>query len=67
MMTLVEIDYTNYRGERSKRKVRPIRICFCVSQWHEGEQWIMTAIDVAKLVVREFAMKDVHSWQPVTE
>jgi predicted DNA-binding transcriptional regulator YafY len=64
---LVEIDYTNYRGERAKRRIKPVAIEFGTSQWHSGEQWLLIAIDVERDVTRSFAMKDIHSWSMVKE
>jgi len=59
---LVIIDYTNYRGERDSRIIRPVRIWFGETEWHPGTQWLMDAVDVSKSANRTFALKDVHSW-----
>jgi predicted DNA-binding transcriptional regulator YafY len=59
----VLIDYTNYRGERSWRKIRPNRIAFENSEFHSDTQWILHALDIDKNVFREFAIKDIHSWK----
>ena len=56
----VVIDYTNYRGERAKRKIRPISIKFGSNQWHAEPQWLMDALDLDKNEVRTFAMRDIH-------
>lgn len=66
MIDLVEIDYTNWRGERRKRIVRPIEIKFQSTQWHPESQWILRAIDINDTLgdsVKGFAMKDIHSWE----
>jgi len=60
---LVEIDYTNWRGERSKRVVRPQRIWFGSNEWHSEKQWLLDAVDVSKDEQRTFTMIDIHSWQ----
>jgi predicted DNA-binding transcriptional regulator YafY len=60
----VLIDYTNHRGERRWRRVRPVRIAFESSKWHHDTQWIMHAVDVEMAANREFAMKDIHAWKP---
>lgn len=66
----IVIDYTNYRGERAKRKVRPFNdgqagpFYFGSSQYHPDKQWMMVAVDLEKDQVRHFAMKDIHSWHP---
>ena len=65
MSRLVEIDYTNYRGERNVRVVEPRSWYYGTSQFHPGEpQWMMIAFDVEKRQERHFAMRDVHSWRP---
>lgn len=59
----VKIDYTNWRGERSKRTIQPFSIRFGVSEWHRIPQWLLTAwTDAGR---REFAMKDIHSWEEI--
>lgn len=58
----VLIDYTNWRGERSKRAVIPQSIRFGISGWHTEPGWLMAALDIEKGEVREFAMADIHSW-----
>ncbi len=62
--TFVVIDYTNWRGERSKRRIHPVTLTFGSNEWHKDLQWLLTAYDVDKEAVREFAMKDIHSWEP---
>lgn len=59
----VLIDYTNWRGERRWRRVRPLRIEFENSEWHHETQWILHAVDVEMAANREFAMKDIHEWK----
>lgn len=61
---LVVIDYTNWRGERSERIVAPKCISFGANEWHADPQWLLFAFDLKRGVFREFAMKDIHSWQP---
>jgi len=58
----VMIDYTNWRGERSLRRVRPLQIDFENNEWHPETQWLLLAIDVEKGEPRTFAMKNIHSW-----
>lgn len=56
--------YTNYRGETSKREVIVHHFRFIETEWHPGKQWIMTALDVEKNVLRDFAMKDMADVHP---
>lgn len=61
----VTIDYTNFRGERALRRIRPLRIEFKATEWHQDPQWILEAIDLDKEAVRSFAMDDIRTWIPV--
>ncbi len=61
---VVIIDYTNYRGERSERRILPSSMAHTSNQWHREPQWLLTAMDLAKGELRTFAMKDIHSWRP---
>lgn len=62
--TLV-LDYTNHRGVMGRRTVIPIRCRYGLSPFHDGEQLFLTAFDVDKNDVRDFAVKDIHSWETV--
>jgi hypothetical protein len=61
----VLIDYTNYRGVRSVRGIRPTgRVVFESNEWHPEPQWLLYAIDLGRNnEIRTFAMKNIHSWQ----
>lgn len=61
----VIIDYTNYRGERAKRRILPLHMCYGENEWHKGEQWLLTAHDLDRDVERVFAMSSIHSWSAV--
>ena len=54
------IGYTNYRGEYRQRRIRPLTIWFGATEWHEGEQWFLSALDLEKGSARYFALKDVE-------
>jgi len=58
----VWIDYTNYKGERRWRLVRPMNVWFGTSAWHRGTQWFLHADDVEKGQVRDFEMASIHAW-----
>jgi len=60
----VTIDYTNYRGERSKRRVCPSTIFFGSNEWHPEPQWLLEAWDFEKEAFRNFAVRDIHEWLP---
>lgn len=61
-MNAVIIDYTNWRGVRSWRKIVPRKIDFGSNEWHPEPQWLLTAYDYPTDSVRQFAMADIHSW-----
>jgi predicted DNA-binding transcriptional regulator YafY len=63
----VIIDYTNWRGQRSPRRILPLRIVFKATEWHKEPQWLLYAWDKTKRQYRYFAMKDIHMWEPSTK
>jgi len=58
----VLIDYTNWRGVRSIRRIRPLRIVFKNNEWHPKTQWLLEAIDLQKGEERTFALSNIHTW-----
>lgn len=62
----VIIDYTNHRGERSKRNIIPAEVVFAYNDWHPEPQWLLRAYDIKKGEDRHFAMNNIHSWEPAT-
>lgn len=58
----VTIDYTNWRGARSMRRVRPVSIVYENNEWHPETQWLLYAIDLEKGEERCFALAGIHSW-----
>jgi predicted DNA-binding transcriptional regulator YafY len=58
----VMIDYSNYKGERSLRRIRPLRVVFENNEWHPETQWILEAVDIDKGQERGFAIKSIHAW-----
>lgn len=62
----VTIEYTNWRGERRRRRIRPLRFYFGEVTWHPGQQWLMDAVDLDRTDdnrTRTFALAGVHSWR----
>lgn len=61
----VEIDYTNWRGERRVRRVEPLYIVWeTENHWHPQPQWLLYAED-ADGARKAFAMNNIHSWKQV--
>lgn len=61
---VVEIDYTNWRGERGLRRIVPCRLIFENNEWHTETQWMIEAIDLDRCEPRVFALSNIHSWKP---
>ncbi len=61
----VIIDYTNHRGERAKRRIRPKDFIFGMNAYHKTMCYLLVAFDIEKDAERTFAMKDIHSWEEV--
>jgi len=62
------IDYTNWRGERRQRRIKPIRFYFGEVSWHPGPQWLVDAVDLERTEddrVRTFALSGIHGWRSV--
>lgn len=54
----LQFQYRNYRGENSERRVIPNKIWFGTTEYHTEPQWLMTAYDIDKRDVRDFALLD---------
>ena len=60
---IVVINYTNWKGVTSFRRIIPKKIFFGSTEWHKEEQWLLEALDVDKNAYRSFAIKDIKSWE----
>lgn len=58
-MPVLQFYYKNYKGEFGYRKVQNPVLSFKETEHHKGAQWIMTAYDMDKDAMREFAVKDI--------
>ena len=56
----LRIMYTNWRGERRPRTIRPISIFFGSNRWHPDIQWLVVAWDVEKRESRTFALEQME-------
>ena len=61
----VEIDYTNWRGERGKRIVRVFGFGFGSTPYHEEPQWLFEAYNAEKQEERTFALAGLQAWRMV--
>jgi hypothetical protein len=58
----VFLDYTNYKGERNWRKVRPIRLWYGRTEHHPRDQWLLDAWDIDRGAERTFALHGILRW-----
>jgi hypothetical protein len=56
----VTVDYINYRGERSTRRILPNRIVYGATEYHPRHQWLLEAMDLDKSAMRIFALEDMR-------
>lgn len=63
---VVVIDYTNHRGKRAKRRILPHSAFWARgTEYHKDQPgWYIRAECLEKGEFRDFAMKDIHSWEP---
>lgn len=54
----IEFFYTNYKGQKSRRRANNIHVVFTQTAWHPQTQHIMFADDLDKGERRGFALKD---------
>lgn len=64
---VVQIRYTNWRNETADRQIVPVGIYFGCNEWHKEPQWLLSALDVEKNEMRNFALKDIVTWKPKKE
>jgi len=62
-LDLVRFEYVNYKGERSVRRVKPIRLWFGSTGWHPEAQYLLEAFDLDKQSTRDFAMSEISNWK----
>lgn len=66
MKAPVEIDYTNWKGTRRKRRVFPVgNFIYGSDPWHPREQWMVEAIDHEDGKTKMFPIEQIHSWREV--
>ncbi len=53
------VGYTNHRGEKSRRRIRPTSLWYGTTEWHPTPQWLLEAHDLDKDEHRTFALKDM--------
>lgn len=58
---VIEFDYTNWKGEKGKRKALVRGVVWGSNEWHKEQQFLLRAIDMEKNDVRYFALKDMDN------
>lgn len=59
--------YTNHRGIRSTRHIRPLAVWWGSTEWHPQEQYLLKAWDIDKSAERDFALSDIEAWETPNE
>lgn len=57
---MIEIDYTNHKGERRVRRIIPKRTYVGHTQYHPDTQTLLVAHDPERNVERTFAVRNIH-------
>ena len=60
MSNSIKLNYRNWKGIRSKRRVIPIKLEYKSTEYHPEIQWILIGFDIGKQDIRSFAIKDIH-------
>ena len=60
---IVTIKYTNWRGHTSFRRIIPVEVWFGSTEYHKEPQWLLKAVCYVNFAMRDFALKDIHSWE----
>lgn len=61
---MVWIDYTNWKSERAKRRIIPVRVWWGHTAWHPEDQWLLHALDLKANDTRDFAVSSIHAPVP---
>jgi hypothetical protein len=58
----VQIDYVNWRGERSVRHIVPQCLYLAEVEWHPGQQWILDASTICEARGGTSKVGRIRSW-----
>lgn len=62
-MPNMRFEYTNYKGNTAVREVEGLpHVWYGCTEYHKEPQWLMTAYDVEKQALRDFAMSDIKAF-----
>ena len=57
------VEYTNWRGENSKRIFAGYEMFWGSNEYHPTPQWFIKGFDLKKKEWRDFAVKDMKPWE----
>lgn len=58
---IIRFTYTNHRGEKAARDVRPLKLEYIPRPGYNYEPgWFLTALDVDKNAIRSFALQNIE-------
>lgn len=57
-----KVEYTNWKGNKRVRTIKPLEIFFGATEYHPEPQWLVRAVDVEEGELRDFALKDMTPW-----
>jgi hypothetical protein len=60
----LRVRYRNHRGEEAERRIRPVRLWYGTTPWHDEPQYLLEALDLDRGELRNFALRDVQRWGP---
>lgn len=66
-MKIVKFDYTNHRGELTKRVVEPVKIWYGKTKYQDFPQWFLHAYDFKKNIYRDYMMSEISHWEQVPD
>jgi hypothetical protein len=66
-MKTVDMQYMNWKGSVSLRRILPHHVWYGKNEWHPEEQWLLRAFDIEKNAWRDFAFSGIQSWKPATD
>ena len=58
----VHVNYKNWRGEITVRRIVPLEIYLGSTEYHKEEQWLLRVWDIDKEDYRIYALKKVLEW-----
>jgi hypothetical protein len=61
-MKTVLINYTNWRGIRGNKRIRPTGLAFTSNEYHTTPCWMLLARDLDIDEDRTYPLQNIHAW-----